>query len=483
MDILYSIFLLYVLFQSNRRWAYRFHHGRSFVTWALLLFEKMFASPNRKNMLLASAGSIMLFLGDIQITIFALFYLLFRIGYHFVINRAKNNSTNILKRVIELLVLVSLFAAPFMFNFTILQNTRALSVTSTSIPSDWLITPSQFFLRGSGYYSLSNSLVSSFYSGIILFVIALAPMFISRTQSKLNRSNYLFHWITFAFFVLVAIGTPLEILVTTFFVRVPNRGLTLIVLSLCMCAGYGLLCLSDFFAQKTIRFNLMKSKPVKTLLIIVLATAIFADLTIGTSPITSPVPNLTGGDHFIQNQQGDFRVLKYPIVWGYTNYESALINHEIIGVSAIALRDYPENSELFCQVTNEFNGISESSNFNKTTGIWNIDAGKLTLLATLCGTKYVLIEKNQTQSSQYINFFGNSTKYFALVLNDQDSVVYENLCFKGTVFAVKDDGQLPVLANLTIDDLSRISLPDTQINYTESFNRIRFQGAPLNLLM
>ncbi len=112
----------------------------------------------------------------------------------------------------------------------------------------------------------------------------------------------------------------------------------------------------------------------------------------------------------------------------------------------------------------------------------NIDSGNFTLLATLCGAKYVLIEKNRSQASQietsgdqasnYINFFNNASEYFALVYKDQDSVVYENLCFRGVVFAVKDEGQIPALANLTIDDLSRITLPDSQINYTESFNKI-----------
>jgi hypothetical protein len=448
--------------------------GVALLPAALLLFEKMLVSPNRKTMLFASAGLIILFLADIQTMIFAMFYLLLRICYYFINNQGKNTNITILKRLLELVVLVSLFAAPFMFSFTTLQKTQALFVTTALIPSNWLITPSQFFLRGSGQF-LGTSLICEFYLGIIVFAISLVPMLISRAQSKFDRRNYVFHWITFAFFALVAIGSPLEILVTTFLIRVPARALSLIVFSLCMCAGYGLLCLGDFFNQKSRRFNWMKSKSFKTLLIVGLATIIFADLTFGIYPLTSPVPTLTSGDHFIENQKGDFRILEYPTVWAYTNYESSLISHEIIGESVTSLREYPENSALFSQLADYFNGMSEPT-FNITTGTWNFSASELTLLATLCGAKYVLIQKNQTGSANYINFFNNATKYFSLVFNAEDSAVYENLYFEGVVFAVKDEGQLPVLANLTINDLSSSILPQAQINYTQSFNKIQVSG-------
>jgi len=466
--------------------------GAALLPATLLLFEKMLASPNRKNMLFASTGLIILFLADIQTMIFALFYLLLRVIYYFIINYKKNSNTDLLKRLLELIVLVSLFAAPFLLSFSILQNTGALSVTSNSIPSNWIILPSQLFSRGSGQFS-GSSLIVSFYLGISLLAISLVPMFLSRSQSKRDSRNYLFHWMTFAFFVLVAIGTPLDIFVTSFFVRVPDRGLSLIIFSLCMCAGYGLLSLSDFFNQKSTRFHWLKSKTLKTILIICLATIIFADLTFGLQPLTSPVPTLTSGDHFIANQTGDFRVLKYPILWGDTNYESSLINHEMVGEPVMSLRSYPENSELFIDLTEYFNEISVPSNFNQTTGNWNIIASTLTAFATLGGAKYVLIEKNQPESSNYINFFGNSTKYFALVFNGTDSVVYENLYFEGMVFVLKDNGELPILGNFTMDDLSTFSLsdilenftvqelakdslPDAQISYTQGFNEIQLSG-------
>lgn len=444
----------------------------------ILLFEKMFVSPNRKNMVFASISLMVLFLGDLQITIFSIYYILLRIIYYFITNRNKASyNFTLLKRLLECVASFALFVAPFLINFSMLQNAGALEVTA--IPANWLSVPSQYFLRGAGSISaISGSEIYSFYLGIVLLVLAIIPMFFAKVQEKLNLKNYLFHWITFAFFLLIAIGTPLSYLVTTLFVRVPNRGQFLIVFSLCMCAGYGLLCLNDFLNQKSLRFHsLWKNKLVRTLIVIGLAAIIFVDVTSEIHPLTSPTAKLTGGDLFIESQKGDFRILKYPLVWCVSNYEFSLINHEIIGDTVIALRGYPTSSALFEQLANDFNNVPTRFGLNSST---------LALLATLCGVKYVLIETNSSQpqptqvetvsndqTSDYINYFNNNaSEYFALVYKDQDSVVYENLYFKGTVFAVKDEGQVPALPDMAMADFSKIYLPNAQINYTESFNRI-----------
>ena len=198
------------------------------------------------------------------------------------------------------------------------------------------------------------------------------------------------------------------------------------------------------------------------------------DLSSEVYPLTAPVPQLTGGDHFIENQKGDFRILKYPLVWCASNYEAALIKHEIIGDTVIAIRSDPPNSESFLQLANKFNEISKSENVSA-----NCDPGNFTLRATLCAAKYVLIETNSSlgnRASYYINYFGNASQYFALVYKDQDSVVYENLYFKGFAFAVKDDGQTPVLANMNITEFSKIVVPDAQINVTNKFDEIEISA-------
>jgi hypothetical protein len=59
----------------------QFVFGAAFFPLVALLFEKMFASPSRKNMALASAALIILFLTDLQITIFSAYYLLFRFSF------------------------------------------------------------------------------------------------------------------------------------------------------------------------------------------------------------------------------------------------------------------------------------------------------------------------------------------------------------------------------------------------------------------
>jgi hypothetical protein len=199
------------------------------------------------------------------------------------------------------------------------------------------------------------------------------------------------------------------------------------------------------------------------ILVIGLATVVFVDLTWGMFPITTPLPKLTSGEIYVKNQSGDFRILEYPITWAYSNYEATLINHEIVGVSPIAIRAYPPNNELFTLLADSFNALpSEPTGF----------AENLTLLSTLCGVKYVVIDKNQCDSANYTAFYNNATSLYSLVFQDQNCSVYQNLYFKGTAFAVKDNGTIPTFQNLTLQDFSNSILNDSQVSLTEGFNRM-----------
>jgi hypothetical protein len=207
-----------------------------------------------------------------------------------------------------------------------------------------------------------------------------------------------------------------------------------------------------------------------TIIVIGLVSILFVDATSVVYPLTAPGAKLTGGQLFIQEQQGDFRILQYPTLWAVSDYESMLMNHQIIGESIIALRSSPPNSELFDKLANLFQTIPSS----------DVDAENLTMLATICGAKYVLIETNSSLSplaSDYTKFFdGNASKYFSVVYSDQESVVYENLFFKGYAFAVEDQGQAPDLANLTFNEFSKSILSDAQINVTNGFNSIKISA-------
>jgi hypothetical protein len=445
----------------------QFVFAAALLPGVFLLFEKMLVSPSRKNMAFASIALILLFLSDLQITIFSILYIILRIAYHLVTQPNRNEKLTIIKRLSELTSIFALSVAPFLISFSWLQNVGGLTVgfNSTYYTSAF----SSFVLRGEGsdISPLSGTVNFSNYLGITLLGLSLIPIVLSKIQLKFNRQNYVFHWLTFLFFSLIAMG-PLSVLVTSLFVRAPNRGQIIMIFSICICAGYGLLCLNNFLKPKLQRnhWSIKKSKIFQTLLIVSLATIIFADLSSEVYPLTAPAPKLTGGHLFIENQKGDFRILQYPVVWCVSDYESTLINHQIIGETVIAIRASPPNSELFDKLSTDFAKIASSS---------NVDAENLTLLATLCAAKYALIETNSSlgvKSSNYINFFNNASEYFRVVYSDQDSVVYENLYFKGFAFAVKDDGQIPVLENINISEFSKIEVPDAQINVTNSFNRI-----------
>jgi hypothetical protein len=455
-------FSTFYLSQTNGG-HFNFTAAAALLPGVLLLYEKMFTNPTSKNMGFATFSLIILFFADLQITIFTIYYLLLRIIYH-IINRS---SKTIIKRTSQSAVLFMLSTAPFLLSFSMLQDTGGLAVNS--IPSNYLTGASEFLLRNVGTLApAGDSIMYSLYIGTILFLLALIPVFLFRSQPKMDRKNYAFHLSTTVFFLLIAVGTALSSLVTLLFIRVPSRDVVLIDLSVCICAGYGILAFKNFLSGKSHKARrLLKNKTVATIIIISLSSLVFADLTWEMFPVTSPMPTLTSGEIFVQNQNGDFRVLKYPMTWAYSNYEETLLNHEIVGVSPIALRVYPPSSKVFSLLTDSFNEVSKGS---------NIDIDKFTLLATLCAVKYIIVDQNFTESSSYINLFNNAKDYFEPVFQDQNSTVYTNLYFQGIAFAVKNHGQnhgqQPILENLTINEFSQQLINDSQISVIKDFNRM-----------
>ncbi len=278
----------------------------------LLLFEKMFASPNRTNMAYATFSLIILFFGDLQITIFSLFYIILRIIFYLATYQNKEKTIALLKRLAEGTALFVLSIAPFLISFSMLQDVGTLSVPT--IPSYYLINASLFFQR---VVNISLHEPASYYIGLVMLVFALLPIIVYRKQNKSNNQNYLFYLISFVFFLLIAIGTPLSTLVTSLFVRVPERDQILIDLCIYMCAGYGLLSLSELINQKLPKIHwIRKRKLIHTFLTVAVAAVVLLDLTAGIAPVTNPVPQFTGGDNFIKNQTGDFRVLRLPFDLG-----------------------------------------------------------------------------------------------------------------------------------------------------------------------
>jgi hypothetical protein len=432
------------------------------IPFTLLMCERLFASPNRKNMSFAVASLVLLFFCDLQLTIFTIYFIALRTLYHFVTSHNKEKNITLLKRLAEGITLFALSAAPFIISFSFIQDVGALAVPT--IPYYYLISPSLFF---KGIADITLHETASYYVGLIILALAFLPMLFYKRLNKSNNQNFLFYLLIVVFFFLIAIGTPLSTLVTSLFVRVPSRVQILISLSLSLCAGYGLLTLNELLRQKLPKTHLVnKSKVLRIGLAVFLAIIILVDLTSGISivPVNNAIPKFTGGDNYIKNQQGDFRVLEFPSVWGYTDYESQILQHEIIGIGIIALRAYPPSSQIFADLSNEFQYIKTNSTA--------IDPGNFTVLATICATKYVLIQTNYTEAKDFTNFFNNVTQYYTEVYNDSDSIVYENRYFEGTAFALKDNGTTLNLGNLTINEFGNLTLPQAKVSCTKSFNRL-----------
>jgi hypothetical protein len=432
------------------------------IPFALLMCEKLFVSPTRKNMVSAVIALVLLFFCDLQLTIFAIYFLFLRTLYHVFSSHDKEKNLTLIKRLMEGVALFALTVAPFIISFSLIQNVGALAVPT--IPSYYLVSPSLFFIRT---VNITLHETASYYMGIIILALAILPIIFYRRLGKSNDRNFLFYILTVVFFLLIAIGTPLSTLVTSLFVRVPSRVQILISLSLAMCAGYGLLTLNELLKQKLPKTHLInKSKTLRLAIAIFFAVTILVDLTSGLTlvPVNNSVPKFTGGDYYVKNQQGDFRILEFPTVWGYTDYESQVLQHEIIGIGIIALRAYPPSSQVFSDLESKFEFIQQNDS--------NIDPGNFTLLATVCGTKYVLIQTTHPEAIRFSSFFDNSAQYFAKVYSDNESVVYENRYFIGTTFALKDNGETPELRNLTIDQFENLIIPQAEISSTESFNKL-----------
>lgn len=442
--------------------------GAALMPAAFLLLEKLFSAPTRKNMLYLALALIALFLGDLQVTMFAIYYILLRVMFQLFVCRSDRGAY--FKRLLEAAILFILTSAPFLISFTLLQNTQALSVTE--IPNQYLMLASEFFMKGAGnMLDDTTVLVGSVYVGISLLVFAILPIVFSKTflktQSRFDQKNYLFHLLILVFFFLIAIGTPLSELVTTLFVRVPSRTQLVVVLSLCICFGYGALLLGEVAKQRLHRVWRNK-KLLSTLLAFGLAAMVFVDVTVGVVPVTSTTPSVEGGARFIEKQPGDFRILSYPLAWAYTNYQSSLIGHEIVGESVIALRYYPTASGVFEQLSKDFKIINRAA---------PPEAANFTLLSTICAVKYVLINMTSADSAIVADYFDNASQYFAQAYRDDNSVVYENLYFKGTAFAVKDNGQPLSLDNLTLADFTEMLIDNATVNFNQDLNNIELSGS------
>jgi hypothetical protein len=448
------------LFSHINNGVIDFVAAAAFMPLALLLFERLSDQPSRKNMAFATASLVFLFFCDLQVTVFSILYIIIRTIYNGLTNPNRQQTTTLLKRQIESVVLFAFSIAPFLIGFSLIQNTSALAVPT--IPAYYIVLASSFFLRIIQY---TMNEPGSYYIGLTLLLLALLPMFLSRKQGKISSQNFIFYLISLIFFFLIATGTPLSTLVTSLYVRVPSRVQVLINFSLCMCAGYGLLTLSDLLHYKLPKGHLIfRSRHLRTGIVALVAIIIVLDLTAGITPVTTTVPMFTGGDSYIKNQQGTFRVLEYPNVWGYNDYESQLLGHEVIGIGVIALREYPPGSVIFGQLYNRFQSILQQSDVN---------ADQLTALATVCGSKYVLIQTNAENANKFTSFFdNNASQFYAQVYKDQNSIVYENLCFKSMAFAVKDNVKIPDVYNMTMAELNNITLPGATIACNESFNRL-----------
>ena len=305
------------------------------------------------------------------------------------------------------------------------EGVRAILQTQTAALS---ILPALFFFKSDPMRFLSEASLA--YLGLITLALALIPMVLHRTFEW--KRTYIFYLVVTLIFLLFAVGQygpiNLALLVQTylplsFFLRAPGRAMVMGSLALSVCAALGFVALLDYIKPRY-----------KSLAVIVVVLAIFADLTIGHEPpvMATPIPQNEAYE-FLSEQPGDFRVIEMPSVYPQMALSNIYTDHDVLSTYVWAF-GYFEPLHAFAAQYNNYLSLTATE---RETAFY--------------GVKYVIVNTNAdyyTRLSPAIKYYNSpqldqvepvvayisSSKDSKLIYDKDGYAIYENLLYQGTVF-------------------------------------------------
>jgi len=401
-----------------------------------LIFEKTSRNPTRCNIALTSIGLTIMVTVDGQIALLLAVYLTVKALWDFFHGNRNSLKTLLLSAIPPVIIVI----------YTVLEIFSVFGPESFTTPYRYL-------------YGMESFIVlfdrnSAFYLGATVIGLSLIPLASRKFTATGEQQPVRFYWLTAGIFALFSMNIiPLLItkVVLLPIIRVPYRALFLVSFSFALLSCYGI---TPLF--KRISFN----KGV--ILSVVLVALIFFDVAFPVLPSSQPVSILSSNLTKIKEDTAQYRILKYPIKWAVSNYESAMIDHEIIGQSPFSIRDYPsyysEGEVLYNQFVNIYN-INDTSQFM--------------LAATLYGVKYMVVDKTDDYQGRMIVEKLLNLTYVTLINHEGGSYLFRNSLFRGMAIPIKLDAYFKIFINenLTLQEFQAIAL-STPVNATYGFNKI-----------
>jgi len=443
------------------------------IMLTLIFLEKAFEYKKPTHILLTGLFTFLVLLSNLYALVFLLFFLVFRFAFQLITEKTRQFKIEVIKYFLLLITILSLLGIPYILPYI---NTETMNYSIFTRGELGYPTTGEFVFSQPPYlYFLRNVPSTSteihfMYLGVSVSLLAVLPIILNY-RNKLYKT-YIFHLSVALFFFIYSIGqySPINIammihdyLPLTSFIRVPGRALMIGYLNFSICAGIGYIALSDLISSHAKAKNLEPnprhtiglvprwsradtSQKKLAVILLLVTTVIFLELTPGFEPPTMPMTLLNNNTYnFIKQQPGNFRILEIPSVHDQQAMTYIYTGHDTLNPTLWAYG-------LFIPLYNFTELYFDYLKFAETTHQStpnNIDHA-IAMKSAFYGVKYILLNTDPTYYKifstapwfrildpvqiQNIKTHLNTSNDYKLVYSDRDTYIYENLRYRGNIF-------------------------------------------------
>lgn len=363
--------------------------GAAFLPLAILQLEKTIKSPSRVSFTLFLLPVTVILLSSFEILYTLFLYTILRLSYELA-TRNKDYIKTFLKTVTApTLILVAIFVPILAVILTF------LNICGTNLSSSY---NSVFELN------LLNLLIPRYIIDISnkhLFDLSIFTLLFSAlglTQIKKHPKPILFLFFISTVFLLFST------IPNTTLSRVPFRNLIITNLALVAIGMYGLKAYTRYF-KPAITFALLT-------FVFITSFTIFA---------SNPLPQLTQAEQYLVTLDDQARVVIYPNIWAQSNYVAYMTGHEVIGQSAVEVRNYPYYSQYQLYLSESLQSLPYDLLQPNSTAAEH-DIQYINVMTPLTGTKYMII--NDVNATFLPLILSNTTYQIHTIFND--SILLQN---------------------------------------------------------
>ncbi len=362
--------------------------GAAFLPLAILQLEKALSKPSTKTVTryLIVAGIIFLSSFEILYTLFL--FTILRTMYE-IASRNRSYLKTIFHSAFKPSLILFLFVVPIVaiiMTFLNICGTNLTEYYSSTFYLDplTLLQPRWVIDEFNEHLFDINPFI------FFLLILGLAQV------NKKPKPIIFYTFITFAFLLFsVTSNTTLS--------RVPFRNLLMVDLAFTVIAIYGL--------------SLLKHKST----FIHIAALILIFTTSFTIFGTNPLPELSQAETYLSTVPDDGRMVIYPTKWAQSNYVAYETGHEVVGQSAIEVRNYPYYSQHQLYLEEALQLFPWAENLDRPE-LMRYLVNIINIMTPITGVKYMIINDLSVTFLPYIYNYTTFVPYMTF----NDSIILIN---------------------------------------------------------